>query len=99
MVYRDRIDIINSILGTANGGGVTKTKIMYQAFLSYGQMKEFLSVLTQNNLLNHDVHTQTFKTTEKGLKFLEIYNQMSDVMKTEQNQTMVNPKERPFVIK
>jgi predicted transcriptional regulator len=28
------------------------------------------------------LNTRTFKTTEKGLRFLKIYNQMSDVMKT-----------------
>jgi hypothetical protein len=36
-----------------------------------------------------------YSTTEKGLRFLDTYNQMSDVMKTEQQeqQTVVNPKE------
>ena len=43
-------------------------------------MKEYARVLTQNNLLNYDTYTQTFKTTEKGLIF-EIYNQMDDRMK------------------
>jgi hypothetical protein len=33
-----------------------------------------------------------YSTTEKGLRFLDTYNQMSDVVKTEQ-QTVVNPKE------
>jgi predicted transcriptional regulator len=42
---------MSQILGIANGGGATKTKIMYQAFLSYGQMKEHLMVLTQNGCL------------------------------------------------
>ena len=32
-------------------------------------MKEYARVLTQNNLLNYDTYTQTFKTTEKGLRF------------------------------
>ncbi len=30
MKYRDRIDIISQILKIANGGGVTRTKIMYK---------------------------------------------------------------------
>lgn len=97
MRYRSRTEIISVILDAANGGA-TKTKIMYHAFLSYAQMKEYLRVLTENNLLNYNVDTQTFKTTEKGLRFLDAYAQMSDVMKTEQQgqQTMVNPKERIF---
>ncbi len=82
MTNRSRMDIISEILGAANGGGATKTKMMYKAYLSFAQMKEYARVLTENNLLNYDTYTQTFKTTEKGLKFLETYNQMDDMIKT-----------------
>jgi predicted transcriptional regulator len=84
MKYRSRNDIINEILDAANGGGATKTKIMYQAFLSYVQLKEYLTVLIDNQLLNYDVDTRQFKTTEKGLRFLDTFNQISDVMKAQQ---------------
>jgi predicted transcriptional regulator len=98
MNYRSRDDIVSVILDAPNGGGITKTKIMYQAYLSHDQMKEYLSVLIENDLLGYDVYTRKFKTTEKGLRFLDAYAQMSDVMKTEQQgqQTVVNPKERIF---
>ena len=98
MNYRSRDDIVSVILDAANGGGLTKTKIMYQAYLSHDQMKEYLRLLIENGLLGYDVYTRKFKTTEKGLRFLHAYTQMSDVMKTEQQgqQTMVNPKERIF---
>jgi predicted transcriptional regulator len=82
MRYRSRIEIISVILEAANGGGTTKTKIMYHAFLSYAQMKEYLRVLTENNLLSYDVDTRTFKTTENGLRFLDAYNQMEGMIKT-----------------
>jgi predicted transcriptional regulator len=86
MKYRSRNDIISEILDAANGGGgANKTKIMYHAFLSYAQLKEYLTELNETNLLNYDAYTQTFKTTEKGLRFLEAYNQMSDFMKTQQD--------------
>ena len=87
MKYRSRIDIISVILDAANGGtdGLTKIKIMYQAYLSREQIKEYLSVLIESELLNYDVYTRKFKTTEKGLRFLDTYNQMSDVMKTNNN--------------
>ena len=38
-------------------------------------MKEFLTVLTESDLLSDDGKTQTFKTTEKGLRLLHTYNQ------------------------
>jgi predicted transcriptional regulator len=90
MNYRSRDDIISVILDAANGGGggLTKTKIMYKAYLSHSQMKEYLSVLIESGLLGYDVYTRKFKTTEKGLRFLDTYNQMTDVMKTEQQQQL-----------
>ena len=92
MRYRSRIDIISHILEVANGGGVTKTNIMYKAFLSYAQMNEYLTVLTKIDLLSYDLYTHTFKTTEKGLKFLDIYNQMDGMIKEsspEQHQRLI----------
>jgi predicted transcriptional regulator len=85
MKYRSRNDIINEILDAANGGGgATKTKIMYKAFLSYAQLKEYLTELTESGLLNYDVDTRQFKTTEKGQRFLDTFNQISDVIKAQQ---------------
>ena len=81
MKYRSRNHIISEILDAANGGNATKTKLMYKAYLSFGQIKEYLSVLTENDLLSYDAHTPTFKTTKKGLMFLKAYNQMHDMIK------------------
>jgi predicted transcriptional regulator len=86
MKYRSRIDIMSQILEAANGGGATRTKIMYKAFLSFVQLKEFLTLLTENDLLSFDRETQTFKTTEKGLRFLNAYNKLGDVMKASSHQ-------------
>lgn len=84
MTYRTRTEIMSEILGVANRGGATKTKIMYQAFLSYNQMKEYLIVLTRSSLLSYDTYTHTFKTTEKGLTFLQSYNKIDQVLKEQQ---------------
>jgi predicted transcriptional regulator len=78
--YRDRIDIISQILEMANGSNTKKTKIMNKAFLSHSQLNEYLSVLTKGDLLRYDLDTQTFKTTEKGLRFLDTRNQMDQIM-------------------
>jgi len=68
-------------LKIANGGVSTKTKIMYQAFLSHAQMKDYLIFLTQHDLIEYDVDAQVYKTTEKGLRFLDIYYQLDDMIK------------------
>jgi predicted transcriptional regulator len=55
---------------------------MYKAFLSYAQLKEYLSVLIENNLLEYIEGTQTYKTTEKGLNFLKMNNEISELLQT-----------------
>ena len=79
MKYRSRTEIVSMILEAANGGA-TKTKIMYKAFLSYAQLREYLSVLIENNLLEYLDGTQTYKTTEKGLNFLKMHNEIGELL-------------------
>ncbi len=82
MRQRSRTDIIGDILDAANETrGVGKTKMMYKAFLSYAQLKEYLPILTESRLLHFDQHAQTFRTTEKGLKFLKTYYRIGEAMR------------------
>ena len=81
MKYRSRTEIVSMILEAANGGA-TKTRIMYKAFLSYAQLKEYLSVLIENNLLEYLEGTQTYKTTEKGFNLLKMHNEIGELLQT-----------------
>ena len=45
--------------------------IMYNALRNHHLLKEHWTVLTKEGLLTCDDTTHTFKTTEKGLRFLE----------------------------
>ena len=81
MKYRSRTELASSILEAANGGA-TKTKIMYKAFLSYAQLKEYLNFLSANGLIDYDSATQTFRTSEKGHRFLKLYGQMDNLSLT-----------------
>ena len=85
MGNRSRTEIIGNILDSANGGA-TKTKIMYTAFLSYNQLNEYLTSLIENNLIEYLDGTHKFKTTEKGLFFLKIHNEIGELL---QQQTTV----------
>jgi predicted transcriptional regulator len=80
MGNRGRTEIVAMILDAANGEGETKTKIMYFAFLSYNQLNEYLSILIENNLLEYLDGTRTFKTTEKGLHFLKMHNEIKKLL-------------------
>ena len=81
MGNRSRTEIVGNILDAANGG-TSKTKIMYTAFLSYGQLKEYLSILIENNLIEYLDGDNKFKTTEKGLNFLKMHNQIEELLQT-----------------
>ena len=81
MKNRSRTEIVALILDAANGG-TTKTKIMYSAFLSYNQLKDYLSVLIENNLIECLEGNNTFKITEKGLNFLKMNNAIGELLQT-----------------
>ena len=79
MKYRGRTEIVSNILDAANGRA-TKTKIMYSAFLSYTQLKDYLSLLIENNLIEYLNETSEFRTTEKGLNFLKTNNEIGELL-------------------
>src|SRR5918999_2896666 len=81
--YRGRYAIIARMLGTINESGiegVSKTSIMYKSFLSYAQLKEYLSFRLEKGLID-EFPQQTeasgnekslYKITEKGLRLMQI---------------------------
>jgi len=81
MKNRSRTEIVALILEAANGGE-TKTKIMYNVYLTYNQLKNYLSVMIENNLIEYLEGTHKFKTTEKGLKFLTTHNAIGELLHT-----------------
>ena len=78
MKYRSRSEIIGLLLDAANGGGATKTKLMYKAYLSFNQLKEYLMLLVENGLIEYE-GSQTYRTTEKGMRVLHLQNEIDEV--------------------
>jgi predicted transcriptional regulator len=77
--YRNRIDIIAQLLDAASNGS-TKTKMMYKAMLSHEQLKEYLRILTENDLIDYDNASQRFTTTHKGHQFMQRYEDLSELI-------------------
>ena len=67
--YRNRIDIIAQLLDAASSP-TTKTKMMYKAMLSYEQLKEYLLMLAENDLIAYD-------------KFMDRYEDLSKLISAE----------------
>jgi predicted transcriptional regulator len=84
MKYRSRTDIIAMILRAATNGA-TKTRIMYGAYLSYAQVKEYLSFLIEKNLILYEEGTGLYKLTENGMKLLRVYEGISDMISVNGN--------------
>ena len=85
--YRGRHQIIAKMLNIINeceSKGATRTSIMYKAFLSHAQLKEYLSFLLENGLIegnpmkikNHGNEKLVYKITQKGLRLLQISHEM-----------------------
>lgn len=70
--------------------GSTKTKIMYKAYLSYSQVQEYLKFLQESDLLSYEKGTQLYRPTEKGLKFLNLSNELNEmaILTTSKNYQM-----------
>jgi predicted transcriptional regulator len=72
---RSKTDIVGLILEVAN--------VVYKAFLSSSQLKEYLAILTENSLLEFEEERQFYRTTEKGIRFLQMYAQVHEMMPIE----------------
>jgi predicted transcriptional regulator len=82
MKYRSKNGIFASILNSATGDdGIRITRIMYNSFLSYSQVTYYLRLLRENGTLYYDEMSRVYKTTDRGLKFLELYNGMGELLK------------------
>ena len=81
MKYRSRTEIVSMVLEAATGGA-TKTRIMYKAFLSFAQLREYLSLLIENNLLEYLDGSKTYKTTEKGFNLLKMHNEIGELLQS-----------------
>jgi predicted transcriptional regulator len=93
--YRGRHEILTQILQSVSdfgSEGIPPTLIMYRSFLSYFQLKEYLSVLVENGLLEKfsqqingsgDGNANEkflYRTTEKGLRFLHISQEIESLI-------------------
>jgi predicted transcriptional regulator len=78
-----------STINDSGTEGVTKTSIMYKAFLSYAQLKEYLSFMVEKGLIeevpkqikdNRGNEKLVYKITNRGLRLLEISNEIESIV-------------------
>ena len=82
--------MITLILTSASRmNGVLKTRIMYEAFLSFSQLEVYFPLLLRNGLLADGEIKKTYKITGKGSHVLELCDSLShmiDIRKTNKDE-------------
>ena len=83
MTRRSKNAIISDILDICKEGA-SKTKIVYQANLNFGNVNPYIDLLVKNNLLEvKQGKNVLYKTTNKGIHLLDdlkhINSQLSDL--------------------
>jgi len=76
--YRDKFDIIADILQIAKKNP-KKTRIMYQANLSYKVFKKYLAEIVSAALILYIIDERCYTLTDKGKEFLILYYEYSKV--------------------
>ena len=58
----------------------TRTRLIYASFLSNTELRQYITLLLENRMLEVDPITRTrFKVTEEGRKFLKLYEDMTRI--------------------
>jgi len=98
---RDRLHIMAEILEVALEGTL-KTQIMYKANLSFAQLHEYLRLLLDLKLLElvENTDKKVYKTTSKGVRYLESYRKIRELLKKErENNDQKNGNPSVFLVK
>ena len=70
-----------NIISESDTKGATRTSIMYKAFLSHAQLKEYLAFLLENDLVEEiPQQIKTSGSGEKGLRFLQISQEFESLI-------------------
>lgn len=89
---RHSLDIVSDMLSAASVKA-RKTRIMYQANLSFTQVEKYLHSLLENGLLCHGGDS-CYAVTQKGLEFLKLYSEYVEHCKQIKDRVNQSSRER-----
>ena len=94
MKHRSKEEIAALVLeAIVNTPRPTQTMIMYKAYLTHVQLKEFLASLMEKGLIEYHKLERIYTITEKGIHFLEVYNQLNQLQTSNILKTTTTPTE------
>ena len=79
--YRRTADIMAVILRIVIGGEGTKRRIANGANLSFSQVKQYLLLLLDTDLLTIEQHKESiYKITQNAIRFLPLYEHINEMI-------------------
>ncbi|MFL6425434.1 MAG: winged helix-turn-helix domain-containing protein [Nitrososphaeraceae archaeon] len=95
MQEEDRLNIISLILeiSSNNSHSTEKTTIpiiMYNTLLNHTRLNVYWTALNEVGLLDYETASQTFKTTEKGLRVIEVFSKLDQQSREEREMKNYN---------
>ena len=81
MKNRSRTEIMSLILTSAyDDDGMTTRRLIVQGAPFFSVLKEYLIILDEGGLITHSEEERCYRITQKGVHFLQVYNQMSEIL-------------------
>jgi predicted transcriptional regulator len=62
------------------GSGSSKTRIMYAAYLSYDQLKEYLRILEDKEMISLEERSGLYLLKPKGLRYIKVYAEIRELL-------------------
>lgn len=87
---RSRVEIIYDVVNTTRQNQpILKTTLLRKANISYLELMTFLDFVISQGLLEERIvnESRVYFVTQKGFKFLEVYEELQNVIKSAQNES------------
>lgn len=86
-VKRDKFAIMLNILNLARTP-IKRTQILYRANINFYQLTRYLDLLIKVGMIEEkDSPTRNYRTTEKGLEFIKMFEPKAEIIEYEQETT------------
>ncbi len=83
-VKRDKFAIMLNILNLARTP-IKRTQILYRANINFYQLTRYLELLIKVGMIEEkDSPTRNYRTTEKGLEFIKMFEPKAEIIEYEQ---------------
>jgi predicted transcriptional regulator len=89
MQNRQKDEMVRDIL-TVSNGGATISQIMFKAYTSHSQAKSYLGELIQSAFLEYDPLDRKYRTTSKGLEYLQAADRMAEMLTINTRRSVAN---------